>query len=262
MNLINISNIPSSKAYFDAVFEVVLKVKDKNTAQEEIARIFFQQKGHVRKVINHLSLLGLLETKNTEIKLSKIASRYWEKNIPFDEMIFQGLFTSEAVSDFAKTFLNICLIYGEPIQKKNVDEILATFFLDRSDKSAIASISRNTRSLINLIEWAGLIHKSQQNVQCPASNRVLKRLSFLELMYEGSSLYEISKSNNSKNDISELIDSLKEASDSSYWQKLLSSVVTNDQIYDWSVTSFSKERINVTNKFNQRIRYFVRKSFL
>lgn len=161
--LINISNVPSNK---DKLLNLIKLFKDDNLSLQEMYGLDFHYQLNLnsetfRKMINHSTLIGILDYQDQRYQLSKETKELLVGNYGLNEYFFKLLSKKEPIFNLVEIIIALLQLFSNSMKNKTIYSIFSLIGKQRIDESAIASVGRNLRALFSVLEMSGAVEKNK-----------------------------------------------------------------------------------------------------
>lgn len=194
-----------------------------------------------RKTINHSALVGILEFQDEKYRLSKISCDLANGKCDLQEYYIQLIKKNEFINNTTEIIILLLQIF-EFLKFKTIYSIFSLIDKNRLDESSVASVGRNIRSIIRMLELAGMIEK----------NRVGVRLRKKTLGTEIKPLYIVF--NQTIINIKQITQYLSQYFTNDVLRKILSCVSTYEHdFYIWNKSSLFKNDGEIKNLLGEYI---------
>ncbi|HCL4558107.1 TPA: hypothetical protein N2E03_003748 [Clostridium botulinum] len=164
--LLNISNIPNNE---QKMIDLMKIFTYKTYSLKEIRELDISINEYsyetFRKMLNHSSIIGILECKNNSYSLSKNSLEFLKEKITFEEYINNIINENKKLLNYYKIINIIINIFPTSIGIKTFYNIFSYIGKDRIDDSAIASAGRNLRAVFSLLFMAHKINKYRNRIE-------------------------------------------------------------------------------------------------
>ncbi|OOR12634.1 hypothetical protein BW897_11010 [Bacillus cereus] len=162
----NISNIPSDKA---KLLNLLKLFNNKSYTwneilNEEFHNIMELSSETFRKMVNHSTMIGILNFQDRKYSLTENSKKLLNKEIDIDKYFITILKSETAINKTSNILLLLLTLFSGTLRLKTIYTIFSYVGKERLDDSSLAAVGRNLRAIFSILKIIGIIEKSGNEI--------------------------------------------------------------------------------------------------
>lgn len=244
-NVENISNCPNDFNKIERLLEIFKdkKISINTLLSIENADAYGCKISTFRKVVNHASIIGMLDRDKINYSLSDLSQKYFNGQMGRLDYMQELIDSSKILKNNFMVIECLLNLFNNELDIKTIYLIFSYVASNRLDESSMASFGRNIRSYLALYKMGGLVEKRNNKIN---------------LLNDKKELCVNKKFSTVVINVNDLRRYVNEFFEEDVTEKILKCIATyeNDK-YIWVKSSINKDKGEIVNLNQERIATFM-----
>lgn len=165
-SILNISNVPVTEDKIRILLSIFINnaFSYEDLIKGEMYERLDYSKETFRKVINHSTILGILDVKENRYGLTQLSKEYYFGNMSFEKYLSQLIKENKEIYQVVKIIITLLKFFSSSLRSKTLYLVFSFVSKGRVDQSSQASVGRNLRAYLSLLNMLGIVKKNKDRV--------------------------------------------------------------------------------------------------